>query len=703
MGAGRRANRSPVLGQGSVASSTTSSEASSPAPHAEAHPGEVELRPCYDVTGALPPGLASAAQASRMEPSPTATSRTFEVDRASMGESQSLPCDHAGEGDEDPVCGANEIRRTSAVGEAFSSRLQRMQTRLDLSLQDAAGDSGEVFQDSIRGSDEIGTAQRRPELPSQEENSRDSTGVRMSSKAFHGRDALEKSGRTQNTRSSCFDWSSSGSEVQLQKKPRPPMSTSSAARGPSRLGPKTLAKSSSMSDAPIDREVRAAQQARPRAMSGASAMSSTSADGSICGATLAASSGSQASQPIRVNEPETLAAIASLYRDELKPYGRILRKRLVEDLEASGIPSPDVDASHLRTICLASGKLRVEFAEGGEWTALLVGCPEVFVDIYSPCDVYTDKFWNAAIAYFQCSDMAVQGGRYSFARALLGAHLPFLAGLSLGRICHITQLALQRKILGYSLGAIVPFRHSDGRSTLAQRSRHCVARAGTDPSFGLPVATQEMARAILRRILDSALRSGTEYLPLSNIKRIFHSVYHVELSETALGYDKLSLLLQAGFADLCSVGLRGSCYVVFPVATTYGKERGSSSSVISNVQAAPWPCSADVSELPVKEASAALTVAEQPSERIKFCPDEPLCLEMAGSAEPSADFATTTPSPLWPCSAHTSTDCGVSASSAPFSGFLLLDGAGTTWQAVPTFWPGRPVAAPQVLRLSNFL
>ena len=38
-----------------------------------------------------------------------------------------------------------------------------------------------------------------------------------------------------------------------------------------------------------------------------------------------------------------MAAVESLYSDELKPYGRILRKRLAERAATMGHPNMDVD------------------------------------------------------------------------------------------------------------------------------------------------------------------------------------------------------------------------------------------------------------------------------------------------------------------------------------------------------------------------
>jgi len=66
-------------------------------------------------------------------------------------------------------------------------------------------------------------------------------------------------------------------------------------------------------------------------------------------------------------------------------------------------------------------------------------------------------------------------------------------------------------------------------------------------------------------VLESAVRKGKRQVPISTLKRLFRSRFHIELSETALGYTKLSDLLQDEvFSDICSVKLLERGYVVLP-------------------------------------------------------------------------------------------------------------------------------------------
>jgi hypothetical protein len=265
------------------------------------------------------------------------------------------------------------------------------------------------------------------------------------------------------------------------------------------------------------------------------------------------------------SEAEVLRAVRSLYSDELRPYGRLIRKRLAEQLGPRGNQLQFCTDPQLRTVCEISASLRVEHEEQGdgitgEWSALLVNGSPTFVDVYSEVDVYPDEVWSAAEVHFKAAggQLVLPRGRYASARALLAQRLPFLAGYTLGRVCHFIQLALsQRKILGYVDGAIVPYAHS-----MSMVKARCAQQKRPLPSgdAAAPVAADwASARATLREIL--ALR-GDSPLPLSNIKRLFRSLYNLELSETALGHTTLTELLNdPHFHDICEVQLQGRYHV----------------------------------------------------------------------------------------------------------------------------------------------
>jgi len=279
-----------------------------------------------------------------------------------------------------------------------------------------------------------------------------------------------------------------------------------------------------------------------------------------------------------------LTAVESLYVDELRPYARILRKRLSERTAWSGSShcALATDVDRLRARCQASELLRIEEEVSGEWSVVLVECPPSFVNVYSTWDPYPHELWAAATSYFE-SDQdfrnPLPGGRYACAQALSTRNLPFLAGLSLGQICHFVQLAIShRKLLGYNSGALVPYAvsHSMVKDCCATQQTPLLApndvavgprlSAGDPqrcPDGHWPLATWDAARACMQEILQDALFKGSTFVSLSNVKRLFRKHCHCELSETALGHTKLSELLQdSRMIDICQLQLQPYGYIV---------------------------------------------------------------------------------------------------------------------------------------------
>mmetsp|Transcript_120422 Transcript_120422/g.232335 ORF Transcript_120422/g.232335 Transcript_120422/m.232335 type:complete len:748 (-) Transcript_120422:96-2339(-) len=274
-------------------------------------------------------------------------------------------------------------------------------------------------------------------------------------------------------------------------------------------------------------------------------------------------------------EEEVLEAIRSLYADELKPFGRILRKRVAERiLQGNGQVGsitkldalPEVDAKQVRAVCDGCELLQVQEEDGGDWSAVVGGQPSTFVDVYSPEDCYHPQLWSELRAYCESpvgQNLSLPGGRYACAQALQALQLPPLAGFSLGRICHIVQLAIsQKKILGYMNGAVVPYARSQSmmKEQCAMYGQPTTGNGNDQNNISiLPIASLEVARKHVLEILETAKGEA----PLSNIKRLFRSKYQIELSETSFGYSKLSELLQGQFfSDFCRVELRGHGYTV---------------------------------------------------------------------------------------------------------------------------------------------
>jgi len=274
------------------------------------------------------------------------------------------------------------------------------------------------------------------------------------------------------------------------------------------------------------------------------------------------------SQTLQISQGQLLTAIESLYADELKPVGRILRKRISElcprgDGNGTAGTTPDVTAEQLRKLCIANPLLAIEAEEGGDFSVLMVGGEQSFVDIYSTCDSYSSEMWSGLQAYCESScgqEMSLPGGRYACAQAISALGLPCLAGNSLGRMCHIVQLAItQKKILGYMNGAVVAYSKSQSKvkEQLALEGNALTATGQSEET--LRVASMREAQDGMLQILQDA--SGR--IPLSKVKRFFRTKFELELSETSLGQAKLSELLNSDhFKGVCAVELQETGYVV---------------------------------------------------------------------------------------------------------------------------------------------
>jgi len=429
----------------------------------------------------------------------------------------------------------------------------------------------------------------------------------------------------------------------------------------------------------------------------------------------------RSSQGIKPRAEEVMMSIESLYVDELKPFGRILRKRVAEryvqqqhSLAASPLDDlPDVDIKHLKAICDESERLLIEPEEGGDWSAVIQGRVARFVDVYCPIDDFSEAVWQAAREYFENLDeldALLPGGRYSCAQALVQRNLPFLSGFSLGKVCHMVQLAIsQHKILGYCNGAVVPYSRSQSKvkedcaSFQQPCSNSLEITATTGDSQKLSLASWEAARQCLREILENAATpgEGPSMVPLSNVKRLFRSRYQMELSETSLGHSKLSELLQdRRFGDICEVQLQGQGYIVVQVEPKEDAMRTAGGSPISLADSLPFPGLGGA-------AIDALLAQEDEPRRLEFCVDEPLCLEDAlmpevRSGEPSplpmptplASPGAPTPNTVsrWPVYA-----LWPSAAAKDGYGFEGHQNMPHAQVSAPWNWPSLPLTGPDVV------
>jgi len=271
---------------------------------------------------------------------------------------------------------------------------------------------------------------------------------------------------------------------------------------------------------------------------------------------------------LALTKQEIVASVMSLYADQLKPFGRVLLKRLRERAAerhavAHGLPAESVDPEdmprlnprHLRKMCETCKQLRVAAEEGREFSVTLAGEPCDFLDVCSPVDSYPESFWEQFATFLdtaEAEELRLPGGRYACARALMARHLPFLQGYSLGEACHAVQVAINgRHLLGYNReGFLVPYKQSEGWV----KEQCACAQASTGQEVH-PVVSWEEARIFLQDLLQSHHAGIT----LSNLKRLFRVHFERELSETALGHVRLlDLMRDSRLSDVCYLSVQGN-------------------------------------------------------------------------------------------------------------------------------------------------
>lgn len=278
---------------------------------------------------------------------------------------------------------------------------------------------------------------------------------------------------------------------------------------------------------------------------------------------------------------EILASVRSLYADELKPFGRVLLKRLREraaarQARAQQLPEhsvdpdsmPRVNPRHLQKLCETCRQLQVAREDGREYSVTLVGQPCSFLDVCSPVDPYPHRFWETFATYLDSvspDEGRLPGGRYACARLLRSRHLPFLQGYSLGRVCHVVQLAISaRRLLGYREGCLVPYLHSEGWV-----KEQCAVAQAPMGLESFPVVSWDEARTLLRVLLSSHRQAEPGGIMISNLKRLFRLDFQRELSQTALGHVRLlDLLSDPGLSDICTLHAQHNGQVLVQGITT---------------------------------------------------------------------------------------------------------------------------------------
>jgi len=245
---------------------------------------------------------------------------------------------------------------------------------------------------------------------------------------------------------------------------------------------------------------------------------------------------------------EVLVAVKSLCTDQMKPFGRLVLKRLRERAAESrgcgldGVPL--IDPKQLRKTCERCRELNVVPDEGKEYAALLVGRNLLFIDPTGAIDTYPPQMWVDLERYVlgdACGPLPAS--RYDAATVLQSRQLSFLQGYSLGKVCHIVQLAVShRNLLGHRGGKLVPYHAS-----LQHEKEICAMKqdvysnndSTTHSTLRVVSSWDEVAVHTHQLLLENEGR-----IMLSAMKRLFKSRFNLDLCETVLGHRRLFELLK---------------------------------------------------------------------------------------------------------------------------------------------------------------
>mmetsp|Transcript_3600 Transcript_3600/g.7894 ORF Transcript_3600/g.7894 Transcript_3600/m.7894 type:complete len:515 (-) Transcript_3600:132-1676(-) len=276
---------------------------------------------------------------------------------------------------------------------------------------------------------------------------------------------------------------------------------------------------------------------------------------------------SKSENSVDLKQADIVAAVESLYADRVKPWGRILRKRLAEmHTEYEALPH---HTKNLEKMCRKNKQLKVCMDGAGDaadWSVEMVNRSTEFVDAQSRVDIYPESMWAAADAFFGAPEqqsLELPRCRYDCAQALAGMNLPFLEGRVLGELCHIVQLCIsQKKMLGQRRGMLVPYELSQSK---VKEERAAEGLAAVEGSESEQTATwTDVVRGV------QSLLATHGCVPLPSLKQLFNESQAVKLHETVLGYSKIRELVQdPRLAAICELKLDKKGYFL----TAAGDER----------------------------------------------------------------------------------------------------------------------------------
>jgi len=223
------------------------------------------------------------------------------------------------------------------------------------------------------------------------------------------------------------------------------------------------------------------------------------------------------------------STLESLYKDRIKPMSNYVKGRLKER------SCPEVVIkSFVEFYGQHSDLFRLQASPSEETAIFFVTEPSWFkgwVDIDAPEDPYDEGLWQA-FKDFLDSGHAFAGGRYGMARELAQRNLAFLSAYSLGEICHIVQLAIQkRKIIVYHRKMLKPMPAAGaGADALAANGGENGAAADAEDITEYPH---------LYRVIFKTLRRHPSGIRLSRLKQMIKEECQCRLNEMAFKCTKL--------------------------------------------------------------------------------------------------------------------------------------------------------------------
>merc|ERR1712048_76743 len=223
----------------------------------------------------------------------------------------------------------------------------------------------------------------------------------------------------------------------------------------------------------------------------------------------------------------------SLYEDRIKPMASYVKGRLKERGCHDSVIRAYIDLyNRYPDVFIVKGSGKGPQAE--DTTILLVDEPTGFkgwVDCDAPEDPYDESMWQQFGTYLK-NGHEFAGGRYGMARELKTRNLPFLDIYSLGEICHIVQLAVQRrKLVVY---------HKKLLKTFDQVNKSIEGAKGTNGQMKHVSDLRELCLLICRM----CIRRRNSGLRLEQLRTKMQDDHGLTINEMAFQCTKLSELVK---------------------------------------------------------------------------------------------------------------------------------------------------------------